>query len=81
MILTILDIIGATTGISGAILVGKKHYMGYVLFAISNTCYGTLGIIEGHIGLVALSIVAIAIDIYFWRKWKQDHNTILDKPI
>lgn len=73
-ILALLDIIGATTGISGAILVGKKHYLGYALFAISNTCYGILGIIEGHIGLLALSTVAIVIDIYFWRKWKLDKS-------
>ena len=72
ILLQVLDILGSITGILGAILVGKKKYQGYALFLLCNLCYGILGYIEGHIGLVCVSIVMALIDIYYWRQWKLD---------
>lgn len=65
----LLDLIGATTGILGAILVGLLHWSGYVLFMVCNGCYGVLGGLQKNWGLVALSIILFIIDIYFFLAW------------
>ncbi len=71
MILQVLDIIGCMSGIYGAILVGQINKYGYVGFMLCNLAYGTLGLIEGHYGLVGVSIVMFIIDCYYYIKWSK----------
>lgn len=72
MILLGLDIIGAISGIIGAILVMHLKKNGYICFGICNIAYGTLGFIEGHYGLVIVSIVMFIIDVIGYIKWYRE---------
>lgn len=77
----ILDIIGATFGIIGAILVMYKMKSGYITFGICNLAYMLLGILQGTYGLVVLSLILIIIDVCAYIKWYKEDNKIYNNML
>lgn len=75
-----LDILGFIFGVLGAILVGRLDRRGFLAFIMGSLSHGTLGLLQGNVGLALTSAVFICIDIFYFRKWK-GHSPISTKMV
>lgn len=71
----IIDILGFFLGITGAILVGQKKYLGFLFFMLHSVCYGVIAIIDSRYGLLFTCVVFFFIDLNYFFKWKTSGST------
>lgn len=69
MFIDIMDSIVFIFGVLGAVLVGRKNRIGFLMFVLHSIAAATVGIYTGMYGLVGVSIVFVAIDLYYFRQW------------
>jgi len=67
-----LDIVAGIIELFGLLLIGKKNRLGFIVFMVANMLWTFLSYKLHIYGLMLVTIPAMALNCYNFRKWKYE---------
>lgn len=66
-----IDWVGCAVSLAALVLVGRKHWSGWIFSAVSQLVFLWINWHMGLYGLVPMSVISFCISVYNAAKWKE----------
>lgn len=67
-----IDWIAAGFELTGSYTVGNKKRIGFLLLAVGDVVWISVGLMAGLYGLVTIAALALVLNVRNWRKWRKE---------
>ena len=69
-----IGIFGTITNLAANIFIGRKNEHGWWMRLVSNAVWIAYSWSSMTISVMANAIIFAAVNVYYWRKWRQDRR-------